>query len=299
MGEVSVSRALGEGFGLIRRYPGALVAWAAVYVVLGVLPQLGILSLMAPAWGEMVRNAGAPSALPGGLEAQARIAQIQPLTLLTSVASQTLLLAAAYRAVLFPEDRGLFFLRLGRRELWLGLNLLVLYIGLALAMVLAVLPLALIAGVLAALTRGGAIMVLFAVVLVPVFLCVAIWIALRFSLAPVMTFADGRFRLFESWSATRGHAGQMFLVGLVIAVIAFVVEAALGLIAFMALGGPTGLVQLANAFRRGTIEVTTMIPVAIVYALVLAALGACGYALFGGAWARIYRDLNPRLEEVF
>ena len=36
---------------------------------------------------------------------------------------------------------------------------------------------------------------------------------LRLSLALPMSFAQRRFRLYESWDLTRGQAGKMFLVG--------------------------------------------------------------------------------------
>jgi hypothetical protein len=302
MGELSIGRAIGAGFDLIRRHPGAIAAWAIVYVVVGVLPQVGVLSLMGPVWAEMARNAaaGARAAPPGDLlQAQARMAQIQPLTWLLSIFSQTLLLGAAYRAVLFPEDSGFFFLRAGRRELWLGLALLVVYVGLVVVMIMAGIPVGILAGLLAVVTRGAGVAAVGGVVAVLALLCVALWVMLRFSLAPVTSFAEGRLRVFGSWSATRGHAGRMFLVALVIAVIAIVGELVMGLIGLMLLGGPARLVQLGDLIRRGALDWSSLLPVALGMGVVLALFGAGLYALMGGAWAQIYRELNPKPEEVF
>ncbi len=300
MREVSVERALGAGFGLIRRHPGAIAAWAIVYIVIGVLPQFAVLSLMGPVWGEMMRNAAARAAPTAEvLQAQARMAQIQPLTWLFSIVSQTLLFGAAYRAVLFPDERGLFFLRLGRRELWLGISLLVVYVGLVVVMVLVGVPIGIVAGVVAAVTRAGAAAAVFGFVAVLALFCFAIWVLLRFSLAPVMSFAEARLRLFGSWSTTRGHASQMFLVALVIAVIAIVAELVMGLVGLMLLGGPARLQQLGAMIRQNGFDWGAMAPIAFGFAPVLAALGACMYALMGGAWAQIYRELEPKPEEVF
>ena len=44
-------------------------------------------------------------------------------------------------------------------------------------------------------------------------------LALRLSMAGPMTFVAGEFRLFQSWRLTRGHAGSLFLVALLVAVI--------------------------------------------------------------------------------
>src|SRR4051812_30848128 len=106
MGEISVGRALGAGFGLIRRHPGAILVWAVAYLVVGVLPRLGLMAMILPAWLKAMPAAagGAPGLTADVLHAQATMLQLQPLSLLLSMLAQTLLLGAAYRAVLFPEE---------------------------------------------------------------------------------------------------------------------------------------------------------------------------------------------------
>src|SRR5690349_4728821 len=107
MGEVSVDRALAAGFGLIRRHPGALAVWTVVYLLLGVAPQLGIMAVVAPTWRKAMESGAAGGAVSADLmQSQLQMAQIQPLGWLLSIVCIAVLLGAAYRAVLLPEENG-------------------------------------------------------------------------------------------------------------------------------------------------------------------------------------------------
>jgi hypothetical protein len=303
MAEVSVGRWLGAGFGLIRRHPGAVAAWAVVYIVVGVLPQLAVLALMAPAISELMRSAssGAAPGMDVVLQTQAHVNQLQPLTWITTVVSEALLFGAAYRAVLFPQERSFFFLRAGMREVWLGLVILVLIVGMIVAMVATLIPVGIVFGVLSFALRGGGPFAsgLMGVSAVIVVLGVLAWLGLRFSLAPPMSFAERRFRLFESWTATRDHAWSMFIVALVFVLIAIGVELATMLVGFLVAGGRDGLLSLVDVVRQGQFSLAQAAPFLVAYLLMVGVFAAGFFALVGGAWAQMYRDLNPQPEEAF
>ena len=301
MGEISIGRALGAGFSLIRRHVGAFIVWIGVYILVGVLPQFGIMALMIPNYEKLVQGVGAGPGHtldPQLMQTQMQMAQIGPLSWLASIVVQTLLLSAAYRAVLFPQDKAFFYLRLGVRELWLALVCFVLLIGFVVVMFLVMFPVALLGGILAAV-GGPAAGALLSFATITVGFAVMIWLALRMSLAPPMTFAERNFRLFESWQATRGHAGKMFGVAAVIVAMLFAVEIAVMLIALSAAGGPTALASLFKTGANPAEIMARMLPIAAVAGLVLSPLAVAFYALFGGAWAQMYRDLFPAPEEVF
>ena len=298
MADVSVGRALGAGFGVIRHHPAAVAAWAVVYILLGVLPQFGIFAILGPTWMQLLQNNGTMT--PEILQAQMRVNQMQPLIWVTSIATQTLMLGAAYRAVLFPDERGFFFLRVSRRELWLGLVILVLYVGVFLGVLVAAIPIGVVVAILSLATGSGGVGAGVGIfVAITALMVVIVWLGLRFSLGPPMSFAERGFRLFESWSATRGHAWPMFLTALVIVLIALAIEIVVMLIAFLALGGVAGVANLGQTIRSGGFNMAAILPAAVGGGVILALLGAVVYALFGGAWAQIYRDLNPKPEEVF
>ncbi len=67
-----------------------------------------------------------------------------------------------------------------------------------------------------------------------------IWVGLRWSLALPLTFAEGRFRLFESWALTRGHALKLFglsvVLAVIVGVIGMVAECVLAVIVLSAVG---------------------------------------------------------------
>lgn len=297
MGEVSIGRALDAGFGLVRRHPGAVAVWGLLYILLGVLPQYGFMALVGPDMLTTMTSAGArPSAEL--LQRQVALVPLQMSGALLGLVCQTLLLGAAYRAVLFPQERAFFFVRLSLRELWLGLVMLVLLIGFVIAFFLPILPMAIIGGIATA-AGGGAVGAIFGIVAVLGGFCVVVWAALRMSLAPPMSFAERNFRLFESWKQTRGQAARLFAVAAVIIVMMIVAEAIVGLLGFLLLGGPARMADFARLARDPAQMLTAMAPVFLGFSVVLTLLSTLFYAIVGGAWAQIYRDLNPRPEEVF
>ncbi len=296
--EISVGRALGAGFDLIRRHPAAMAVWALAYMILGVLPQAGLMALIAPTWMKMVQDAAkGPAATQEMLQSQAGVMQLQPLSWILALVLMSVLLGAAYRAVLFPEERRFFYLRLGVRELWLGLVILVFGVGFVFAFFAAFIPIMVLAGIGAA--AKAPIVALLAVPLVFVAFGVIIWGSLRLSLALPMTFAERTFRLFESWPATRGNGWRLFAVAAVIWLLLMVGELVLGLGGFMLLGGPARFSQLGEMMRDPKALMSQVAPIWFGFSAVLVVLTTLFYALVGAAWADIYRQLKPPLAEVF
>jgi hypothetical protein len=106
--------------------------------------------------------------------------------------------AAAYRAVLKPEQKSWGYLRIGGDELRMFVVALVL--GL-LFMVLYFIVVFTGVAVVAAAGRSPTAIAVFAVLA----FCLFAFLAIKLSLAFVMTFAEKKIRIFESWSLTDGH----------------------------------------------------------------------------------------------
>jgi len=298
MDGVSVSKAIGAGFGLIARRPLAVLAWMAAYLLIGVLPHLGVMALILPQWIQMMQEVASSAAshtpMPPAamMRAQMGMMQLQPLAWLVGVASQAILLSAVYRAVLFPEDSRYFYLRLGGRELWVGLVILVLIVMAALLIFAIALPVGIASAILGVVARDTPPVALVIVLLVLAAIGFFLWVLIRLSLATTMSFADRSFRLYESWSLTHGQAWNIFLVALVLVVIAWIAEMVLGGVAISALGGVYGLQRLAGWFQHPTFNLAVAMPWLAGGVLAVTVFSTLFFVLFGAAWAEIYRELT-------
>jgi hypothetical protein len=303
LGGFSATRAIGAGFRLIGREPLAFLAWALVYLVVGLIPQFAAMALIVPAVlrtsHELSAEAAAGhAALPpmDMLRMQASMMQAQSISWLGSIVSHTLVTGAVFRAVLFPDDRGFLYLRLSLRELWLGLAGLVLVVMAAIAIFVAMIPTAVIAGVMSAVSHGSPAAGLVAALVILVAMAVVVWGVLRLSLALPMSFADRAFRLYESWGLTGGHGLKLFVVALALAVIAWVAEIVVGGACVAVFSGVVGFERATLWFRTGTVAWSALAPWIVVIGLVLALLGGAIVTLFSAAWAEIYRALEAEHE---
>jgi hypothetical protein len=212
------------------------------------------------------------------------------------VAVRVIVVAAVYRAVLEPARPGFAYLRIGRREGWL----LLLMLTLAILVACAIIPLELLMIVpVIALARAAAPALLVGGGGVLVGLAVLVWVLARLSMAAPMTFAERRFRLFESWRLTRGHGLALIALGLLVFLFAALVEVAIFALAAAVAVGFVGwpmnfrtvLVGLNSLRLQGPEALAVwLVPIGLVAA---AAFGAL-YAIVVAPWADVYAQLNGR-----
>jgi hypothetical protein len=206
-------------------------------------------------------------------------------------------MGAMFRAVLQPEAGRWGYLRLGRQELWLGLTYLVLLVMAFILMFVLFIPIAISIGILAAIGQhggsetGGVILLVIAGI---VGAGAILWVLLRLSLALPMSFAKGRFLLYESWDLTRGHALKMFGVYLALVVGLWLFEilcaAAFAAVFWGRLQDAASWSALqpsaaVDMFRR---YLPTMIGAGVVGSVVVMAI----HAIFVAPLAEIYRELT-------
>jgi hypothetical protein len=212
---------------------------------------------------------------------------------LASIISQTLLLASIFRATLGTPEQGLFHLRLGVRELWLGLALLTLLIAMFIGFFVLMIPMFVVAGIMAATqaTSWAGLIPILGLLIVSV----AIWVGLRMSMAPLMSFRGNSFFLFESWSFTRGHAGKMFAVAFALSVICWALELVLVAVGFVALNSVEPLAGLFQQLTKDPAAALASLKpgVVSVIAILMALFSTVLWVLFAAAWAEIYRSIAP------
>lgn len=310
MARFSVTEAATAGFGVIGRKPLAVVGWAVALALALMVPAVLCFLTLGPEFQKLVQLAmtqrggdPSPEAMQRMMQAQSGMTAVNMLFWLWSSFVKAVFCAAVFRAVLTPGQSAWAYLRIGSREMWLTLLLLVeqvlAMIAIFVLVLLVVVLTAIVAvgggesGHMAAIATGcvGAL-IAFGVVL---------WVALRLSMAAPMTFVDNQFRLFESWSLTRGQGWRLlgvavlivvFILGLEILVGGVVVGVALGGGALAALHGPGGL---ETFMARPPLELLRDLwPWLVVFGTVAALFSAVVQALFYAPWAVIHRALTTR-----
>jgi hypothetical protein len=311
MASFSFGGAIGAGLRVIGRHPLAVPVWAAVYIVFVALPAIAIVIHVLPdaiaSIHEAAQRAG-PGARPDPTRLMALRSQTfgwQPVIWLLQVITHTVVMGAVFRAVLEPQNSRWAFLRLSRQELWLGLTYLVIMVmGFIMALALAI-PLAIASAVVAGVAQhgGGGSPVAAALLITLIGLAGAgaiVWALLRLSLALPMSFAQGKFPLYESWDLARGQAFKMVLVFLVLAIgvvlFEFVVVAVAGVtliphLKSAALSGDTGVEAAIRVIRQRT---PLLVGLIVVISLVAMAI----QAILIAPLAEIYRELTAKAEPV-
>jgi hypothetical protein len=306
MAQVDIGDAATAGLRLIRRRPFSVLTWGLVVV--------GYVALILALFGGGVVAAIATFARNGS----ATPAPAQVFALVGSLFGVVMLLwlgllilgamiqGAALRAELEPDRVGFAYLRFGRQELWLIAARIVQSIVLGLAQVAMAIPLGIVAGAMFAVTRQGhggdlAGMAGLRALIQLVVWGLSIWLWVRLSMGPVMSFRERQFRLFESWTLTRGHAGEIFLSMLLVGLIMIAFYILVWIVAAIGLGA-TMFATFAGASAQSVqgffsqapdIWLAKLAPAAAILALLLVVIVGVANALLWGAIARIYHQLKP------
>jgi hypothetical protein len=302
MARIAIDAALGSGFGLIRRQPGAVLLWGLVYLALGAASFAFFGSFYLSLFAQIAANARAgDAASPLAMNALApQIMAMQGWSWLLSLLAVFVgvtLYCAVFRAILHPAQRRFGYLRVGATELLLFVLAIAAYIVSVVAALIGAVVVALVVAALVAMHAVAAGVAL-AVLAAMAALIAIVWIALRFSMVGPMMVADGRFHLFESWTLTRGHAGVLFILAICLVAILLVAEAAVfGALALVgvAVVAPAlgGLANLATVLARSpSAVVAAFAPFLVVVAIILIPLSGCVRAIMAAPWARAYLDLT-------
>lgn len=303
MVRLDIGKTAFAGFEVIGRRPLAVLAWMVFVAVVGLLPALGLLGGVMSSVVRIIeaaRDGGEPTPemiLP--LVGSALV--MLPVLMITGLLMRMMLTGAVFRAVLFPAESGWAYLRLGRRELWLGLLFIVVgVVSAALAMVMMSI-------VMPVMFLGGAhedpmmrIMMMRAAML-PVYAVMA-FLFVRFCLAFPMTFAESKFRLVESWKMTQGNSWRIVLVGLILIALAIALEIILGILALVCVIAVVGAGAMTGDWSEErfvaffsqdpAIWMHALLPWIAGGAVVASIFTTLVAVVFTAPWAEAYRQLR-------
>ncbi|NBB15020.1 hypothetical protein GVN21_06590 [Caulobacter sp. SLTY] len=305
MAKLDIAQTAFSGFGLIRREPIAPLVWGLVQTLLAMLPLVFIGPVLLEMFSSLAASGGTGEPDMSQLLAyQAQLNLFAPVSWVLGLLSYGVITGATFRAILSPEDKAWFFMRVGMAEVMLVVVSIVWVILLVVAMVPLGLIVAIFAFIGSMVSEGVAI--LLGVLLGFVAVGVLIWGAMRTSLAFAMSFERKGFLLFESWKPTKGNSFRLFLMWLlnfivVVILSSLVMGVVFGILAGVALGGGGMEALMAEDFAAFFTpeRLSLLIPLGIVAMLLSAALQGYLNVLLIAPWAEAYRQLVPKTAEVF
>jgi len=281
MAGFSPSDAALEGFRLIRRRPGTLLAWSGIYFASVLVIGVAMMVSMGPRFIDMLKKGQLVSNDPEAFAVL--LEQSWPafvVVLLMTVLLMSVIMGGIFRLVLGRDERGLAHLRLGPDELRMSaVNLGLVGIGMAF----------LVFGLLTtrlAATQGGLLGFLVGAAV----LFLTIWVGVRLSLVTPMTFDTGRVAFRSAWRLTRGRFWP--LLGMIVLAVIFYVMvwilAAIVTLVVVAIAGGEQAIQDVSALSivAGIAALVTIVMQALLQVLQIVMI----YGPFAVAYRQISGD---------
>ena len=286
-----------EGLRVIRREPVALLGWIGIWVlalvVVTVVQLLTIDHQPTPAPG---RN--------GTAALVARFGPFWPLLVTTIFVLLMMTTSTLFRAVLTPTEHGWHLFKLGGDEIRLAIvTLASTFVLVAFGSVPSLILFLFAKPILAAVPASGELVVLLGTA-ATVF--IDAWIGVRLSLAPVHTFAEGRFHVLGYWRLTRGNFWRLllsyFYLALQIVVVFIAVAMGLFLVGQLAAVIAAGRLDILGRVALFALVGVAAFLLAILFVVPLTLVCACqavAYAAIvkpdpGSPWGASRRSAWPR-----
>ncbi|MFN3584237.1 hypothetical protein [Phenylobacterium sp.] len=285
MAGFSIEDALKSGFRLARREWKAVLAWGLGTLVLLAVTEFMTYGGVLPEYMRVVGDD--PEAAQALIEkaTEGETLGVSILAFILNGAWAILLYGAVARAVLRPQDRRFFYLRLGRGELWLTASSLVAMLLIGMGLLVVGFAAGYLIGFMAGVTglpnwQWGVLIGL------PVVAGV-MYVLARFFPIWIQAFDEERFVLLDAWRLTRGQGWRIVL--LVLALLFMV------LILFVMMMLPLALliVVLMGLGSLGGAALAVAVTVGAVLGLGLTvALYGLGYTVAIAPYVEVYRRLK-------
>lgn len=284
------------GVGLIRARPRAVLAWGFVYLIFVYLIFGIVTSLLSrPAMERMLLAMPGPGSDPAAMPLASNMFVPILIVNLGMIGMWIVLLAAAMRAVLKPEEQGAFFIRVGLDELrLLGAMLLIglIMFGIYLVSLLALGLFTALAAVAAAAVgsppTGAAVVIV--ILLVVLDLAFLIAVQTRLALALPLTLIRGRIVVRGAWRRSKGHFWPLFGGFLLNMLVVAVAMAIFVLPVLLTMLSGDGIAGIADPRRQLALMQSPMLyPIWLLMPL----LGGFIVAMAGGALGMAALETEP------
>jgi hypothetical protein len=296
---MDVGSVIGGGFRLIREKPAAVAVWAFLYLLaiaaMNVLTRPLMQAQMQALGGDpqiQVANVGAM---------MGRILLMVLVFLLLYI----VLFAASQRAVLQPERRAFFYLRLGMDELRLFALAILFIVGFYVVMILLILIMVLLVGLFASTAgKSFGMAIGFIATAYVALLIFGAWFSTRFALAFPLTLMRGKIIIGESWRLTRGRFWPLFAAFFVVFLMLLMLWTVASLVtngsyfAQLARSGADPVVVQQAGQQQMARQLGGIDGMMVLGWILGAAAGALGVALWGGAVATAARQLTFNPDEI-
>jgi hypothetical protein len=291
----SASDAALEGFRISRERPRVLLGWTLFTLFASVVGA--VITITMPKEARAALDALANEQAPD-LEALLEMLTAVSPILIVGLLVQRMMDAAVYRVILRGGEGKFAYLRLGPDELRLAALRLIFLVLAVLLIAVVQFCIAILAVVASPLGQGPMLLVAF---VAEVFSWgVILMIAVRMSLASVITFETGKLSILESWELTRGQfwpllssyalAGCCILATGIAVMVLFVSMAGVALIAT---GGSLGDLSAIMAPKEISLQ-TYLNPYVVAYTLIGCVFTAIYSAVIAAPGAFVYLALKGR-----
>jgi hypothetical protein len=302
MSRFSPSDAALEGFRLTRERPLSVLAWAALRFVYSAASLFVLFGIGGSSFHDLMALQ-ADGKTPPPSAVLPLLGQLAPAVLgvlALGLVFHAVFYTAMLRAILRPGDRAFAAIRLSideLRQFALAVVLVVLFVVYAfIAEVIAIVLIALAKGL------GGAALPI-DILIVLALIAAVVYPAIRLSVAPAMTFADGRISILRALPVTRGRFWPMFGTYVLAMVLTLVVVILLGVIFALAIGavglaqgGMTAATQMFGIMQASDMTLASVLsPLRLVSLGFNAVLSTLGYLILLAPAAAIFRELTGRV----
>ena len=284
-----------EGFRVTWEKPKTLLIWTGFFLIVNLLMPLALFGLgLNTKVAELEAASGNPSQDPtAAMESLAALAPLYAVLIPVGLVVRAMIAAAVFRLVLDPEDSRIHPVQFGREEVHQIVLALAYTLLFLVAVVVAVLVGGVFAGVAAAVGASPMVGLLVSFALMGGL----VYVAIRMSLGPVITFSEGRIALFDSWNLTRGLFWPI-LGAYVLAVIAIAVFYLLAMVLVAALGALISGGDIETVGRLMNPDMSSIqaffSPGQVLMILFGAFMSAVYNAVMSAPAAVIYREIRAR-----